>query len=225
VDLPVSLDFESGYGRAPDEVSAGAGARGFFAPSLVDERLIGPLASRHGPYRRSGQGSSLDRGGLIRVMAGEHSIEVLDGLPAEIERTVEAGHLVHEQTHGVVCAYKLFSMVIRGEGGAAIAVLTAYTAYAEVYVDDIWVDEHYRGQGLGTKLLTALEERYRGQGYNNINLVTSAFQAADFYLKCGFEIEFFRQNQHNPELTKTFMVKFFDGVPQHRGTLGKDQGR
>jgi len=156
-------------------------------------------------------------------MPGEHRIEVLDGLPAEIERVVEAGQITYETAHGVVCDYKLFSIVIRGEEGAAIAALTAYTAYAGIYVDDIWVDERRRGQGLGTKLLTALEERYRDQGYNNINLVTGAFQAADFYRKCGFEVEFVRYNKHNSKLTKFFLVKFFDGVPQHRGTLVEDR--
>lgn len=49
---------------------------------------------------------------------------------------------------------------------------------------------------------------FTGSGYNNINLVTNAFQAPDFYKSWGYEIEFIRVNQANPKLTKTFFIKY-----------------
>lgn len=68
-------------------------------------------------------------------------------------------------------------------------------------------------------ILQALENHFRGKGFNNINLVTSAFQAPGFYEKCGFQVEFVRENMKNPKLTKTFFVKFFDDEVQTQGLL------
>lgn len=151
----------------------------------------------------------------------KYSIEILDSLPKEIDEKIHQGHDDHEASHGIVCDYKSFSVVIRNEAGEAIGVLSAYTAFAEICVDDIWVESDYRSLGLGRKLLGTLENRYKDKGYNNINLVTSQFQAVGFYEKCGYEIEFIRVNKHHPKLTKTFFVKYFDGESQTRGILDK----
>ena len=42
-------------------------------------------------------------------------------------------------------------------------------------------------KNIGRKLLNNLEESFKNKGYNNINLVTNGFQAAEFYKKCGFK--------------------------------------
>jgi len=57
-------------------------------------------------------------------------------------------------------------------------------------------------------LLREIEDRFTNKGYNNINLITNQFQAAEFYKKCGFEVEFIRENKENPKLTKTFFIKY-----------------
>ena len=146
--------------------------------------------------------------------------EFLDSLPRDVEEAVRKGQEEYEAGHGIVCHYKPFSIVFRNSAGQAVGVLSAYTAFAEIYVDDIWVDASYRGNGLGRKLLEALENLYRDEGFNNINLVTSQFQAVGFYEKCGYEVEFVRTNEHHPMLSKTFFVKYFDGEPQTRGIWG-----
>ncbi|WP_420421741.1 GNAT family N-acetyltransferase [Simkania sp.] len=137
------------------------------------------------------------------------SIEYLNKLPTIVEKMVEEGHAKDEKKSGTPCHYKKFALVSKNDEGKVFGVLSAYTAYAEVYVDDIWVHPDYRKQGNGKRLLLALEERFEGKGFNNINLVTSAFQAPDFYKKCGFQLEFVRENKENPKLTKFFFVKFF----------------
>lgn len=81
------------------------------------------------------------------------------------------------------------------------------------------MDSAYRGRGYGRKLLQAVEDHFKGQGFNNINLVTSAFQAPEFYKKCGFTAEFTRINKINPQLSKTFFVKFFEEENQTQGLL------
>ena len=85
----------------------------------------------------------------------------------------------------------------------------------------MWVHSAYRGKGYGRKLLHELENHFEGKGFNNMNLVTSAFQAPDFYKKCGFTVEFVRENKVNPKLTKTFFAKYFKNEIQHQGIFIK----
>jgi ribosomal protein S18 acetylase RimI-like enzyme len=83
-----------------------------------------------------------------------------------------------------------FPITISDENNVVCGVINAYTAFAEIHIDEIWVDEASRHKGYGRQLLQALEKHFQGQGFNNINLVTSAFQAPEFYKKCGYSIEF-----------------------------------
>ena len=152
----------------------------------------------------------------------EYQIEQLDELPEDIENLVHLGHVKDEADNGIVCNYKKFSIVMKNNSGTIIGALQAYTAFAEVYVDDIWLKPEHRKRNYGRKLLGELETRFKGKGYNNINLVTSGFQAPEFYKKCGFEVEFTRTNKNNPKLSKTFFIKYFDDENQYQGTLGRN---
>lgn len=57
-------------------------------------------------------------------------------------------------------------------------------------------------------LVKAVEEYFIGKEFKNINLTTYEFQAPKFYEKCGFEIEFVREDKENPKLLKYFLVKY-----------------
>jgi ribosomal protein S18 acetylase RimI-like enzyme len=142
-------------------------------------------------------------------------------LPSKLQKQKEAGAIDYETSHGISVNYNQLSIAI-SEKSTLIGILNAYTAYAEIYIDDLWVDKRYRGQGYGRKLIALLKKKFEGKGFNNINLVTSEFQAPDFYKKCGFTQEFIRVNKQNPKLTKYFFVKFFDEQEQHQGIL-KDE--
>jgi len=114
----------------------------------------------------------------------------------------------YELERGIQINYQKFALLLQDEAGEIYGVLNAYTAYAEVYIDDFWIDESIRGRGYGRQMLQALEDKFRNSGYNNINLVTNAFQAPEFYKKCGFQVEFVRVNKTDPRLTKTFFIKY-----------------
>ncbi len=150
-----------------------------------------------------------------------YDIEFINSLPKYIDEKMNKGHIDYETTHGISCNYKKFSLLIKIDKNKTIGVLSAYAAFAEIYVDDLWVDCSYRKQGYGRKLLEVLEDHFNGQGYNNINLITSQFQAPEFYKKCGFKIEFIRHNKHNPKLSKTFFIKYFDDEMQTQGVLAR----
>jgi GNAT superfamily N-acetyltransferase len=136
---------------------------------------------------------------------------------------MSAGFEEYESSFGIDVNYKRFSVVLNHETDGVIGVINAFTAFAEIYIDDIWVDRLHRHKGYGRQLIEALEEKFKGKGFNNINLVTSAFQAPEFYKKCGFTAEFVRENKNNPKFTKTFFVKYFDDEIQEQGLLKRSQ--
>lgn len=135
-------------------------------------------------------------------------ITIHDALSDADQAVVSAGHSAYEQAHGIDIKFRRFVLVLHDAQGALCGALQAYTAYAEIYVEDLWVAEASRRRGYGRQLLARLEDEFAHSGYHNINLVTNAFQAPDFYVKCGYQVEFVRVNAHNPLLTKTFFVKY-----------------
>ncbi len=55
-------------------------------------------------------------------------------------------------------------------------------------VNYLWLNESYRGMGLGTKLLLKLETIAKQHGCKKVSLKTFNFQAPNFYLKKGYSI-------------------------------------
>ncbi len=148
-----------------------------------------------------------------------YKINFVDELNKDTEQRMTKGFIDYERSHGIDVNYKQFFIVIENENKEIFGVLNAYTAFAEIYVDDLWIDSSYRGKGYGKRLLQTLETHFKGQGFNNINLVTSAFQAPEFYKKCGFTVEFIRENHKNPKLSKFFFIKYFEEEVQNQGLL------
>jgi ribosomal protein S18 acetylase RimI-like enzyme len=153
----------------------------------------------------------------------DFKIKYLNKLHTPIDKKIHQGHITDETSEGIICNYNKFHFVIEDNNGNMVGALTAYTAFAEIYVDDIWVNPIHRNKGLGRELLEHLENHFKDKGYNNINLVTSQFQAPDFYKKCGFQLEFIRENKYNSKLTKFFFIKYFENTHQYQGTLDKKE--
>jgi len=136
-------------------------------------------------------------------------IEYVDKVTADLNEKMEQGLLEYETSHGIDVNYKRFSLVLKKDHDV-VGIINAFHSYNSIHIEDMWVDSAQRGKGYGRKLIKALGDHFKGKGVNNINLVTCAFQAPDFYRKCGFKEEFVRANQQNPKLTMIFFVKFFD---------------
>lgn len=147
------------------------------------------------------------------------TIELVDTVPETLQHKMDEGFQEYESQYGIACRFKQFSLILKTESEEVIGILNAFTAFAEIYIDDLWIEQAHRKKGYGRKLVQALEDRFKGEGFNNINLVTSAFQAPEFYKKCGFTVEFVRENKVNPQFTKTFFVKFFDENTQTQGLI------
>ena len=123
----------------------------------------------------------------------------------------EIGEFIHEAftrygtQHGVALNYDDFCFAAE-TGGRIAGVVTGRAYYNEVHIGDLIVDEAARGTGLGSRLVAAVEDAYRGRGYDVVTLTTFGFQAPDFYRKLGYRVEFVRESS-DPKLHKYFMRK------------------
>ena len=110
--------------------------------------------------------------------------------------------------NGVTCNYKSFNFVAK-EDDQIVGIIMGHSYYKEVYIDDLLVLEEYRNKHIGTKLIETVENYFENKGFESINLTTYKFQAPEFYKKCGFKIDFIRENKENPKLNKYYLVKYF----------------
>ena len=110
--------------------------------------------------------------------------------------------------NSVTCNYKSFNFVAK-EDDKIVGIIMGHSYYKEVYIDDLIVLEEYRNKHIGTKLIETVENYFKNKGFENINLTTYKFQAPEFYKKCGFKVDFIRENKENPKLNKYYLVKYF----------------
>ena len=106
---------------------------------------------------------------------------------------------------GVELNYEEFCFVAE-DNGEIIGVLTGHAYYNEVHIGDLVVGKDHRRDGIGRKLVEAVEETYKGKNFEKIALTTFGFQAPEFYKKLGYELEFVREDK-DPKLSKYFYLK------------------
>ena len=110
------------------------------------------------------------------------------------------------EQNDVVLNYDEFCFVAEDDDGNITGVITGRAYYNEVHIGDLIVDRNCRRSGIGSRLVGAVEDEYKGKGYSKITLTTFGFQAPDFYKKLGYEIEYIREDDE-PKLSKYFLAK------------------
>ena len=136
------------------------------------------------------------------------NIEYKENLDEEIYKIIDTEFNKFANKNEVICNYKPFAFIAK-EDDELVGIITGHSYYKEVHISDLIVYEQYRNKHIGSKLVEAVENNYKDKGFQNINLTTYNFQAPEFYKKCGFKVEFIRENKENPKLNKYFLVKYF----------------
>lgn len=82
---------------------------------------------------------------------------------------------------------KSISIFLRSENKIHGGILTWLNSDS-IYIDVLWIDEEFRHQGYGTKLLQAAENEGRNNNCCFCMVDTFGFQAKEFYQKHGYEL-------------------------------------
>lgn len=85
-------------------------------------------------------------------------------------------------------AEELANYVIKDQGRIIAGIKICLYLRECMFVNILFVDEEYRGKGLGSQLLQYAEQKAKSTGIRLVHLDTFDFQAKDFYLKHGYEI-------------------------------------
>jgi N-acetylglutamate synthase-like GNAT family acetyltransferase len=93
------------------------------------------------------------------------------------------------------------------EGERLAAGLNGVLAWQWLFVSSLWVDDAWRGGGVGTALLTRAEAHAAAAGCHSAWLDT--FQARGFYAALGYR-EFGALEDYPPGQTRYFMRKRLD---------------
>jgi len=86
-----------------------------------------------------------------------------------------------------------------------IAGINAFACWQMLYLSEFFVKDTYRGKGIGTLLLTKVEQEAKNVGVLVSQTDTFDWQAKDFYLKLGYEI--FGVIENCPDGHKRYYLK------------------
>lgn len=137
------------------------------------------------------------------------NIEFKENLDDEICELIDVEFNKFAEKNGVICDYTPFGFAAK-DGDKIVGMIKGHSLYKEVCIGELIVIEEYRRKNIGTELIGAVEKYCKENGFENISLSTYGFQAPEFYKKCGFTLEFIREDKKDPKLTKYFFVKFFN---------------
>jgi Predicted acetyltransferase len=100
---------------------------------------------------------------------------------------------------------------LRDADGRVVGGLTGHVKWKWLYVAKLWVDERFRGQGAGSRLMDAAERFARERDCIGAYLDTFEYQARPFYERLGYEI-FGTLEGHPPGLRQYFLAKSLVGA-------------
>ena len=91
------------------------------------------------------------------------------------------------------------------DDGRLIGGIVGFVAYNWYFLDLLYVEEAYREQDVGTRLIRIVEEFCRNERLTGIRLETWNFQARGFYEKNGFSV--FGELEDCPPGTSVYFLK------------------
>jgi GNAT superfamily N-acetyltransferase len=111
--------------------------------------------------------------------------------PSETVQAIECGLHAFNLAHlgeDVIYDYHTLAVVARSAEGEVVGGIHGELCWDWLYIKSAWVSESHRGKGIGTGLLSRIEQTALRRGFSRAHLETTDFQALGFYLKHGYEM-------------------------------------
>ena len=110
--------------------------------------------------------------------------------------TREEAAYIGEKINGIVprevdTDEEAFVLKVENESGEIIGgcIAEAYEyGWARMFLDTLWVDEHWRHQGIGSMIIREVERIAREKGCRVVTLGTASYMARPFYEKHGYTV-------------------------------------
>lgn len=80
------------------------------------------------------------------------------------------------------------NLVLKDNEGVVVGGISTSTLYWTQYLEVLWVDEKYRGQGYGRDLVQEAQRLAKEIGCISSHVYTFSWQAPDFYQAVGYEL-------------------------------------
>ena len=84
--------------------------------------------------------------------------------------------------------YAPFAVIARDAPGAIVGGVTGDVYWGMCEIEFVWVDDAWRGRGIGAQLMAEAERVALAHGCRRIHLDTMSFQAPGFYRSLGFQV-------------------------------------
>lgn len=137
------------------------------------------------------------------------ALTVHDTLPPDEAAQVDAGLDAFNTAAAPLHQVQPLSCFVRDAQGRVLGGAVGRTWGACAELQQLWVDEARRRQGLGARLLWAFEARARERGCRTAYLETFSFQAPALYRDLGYEVRLALEG-FAPGIVKFTMVKSLD---------------
>ena len=119
----------------------------------------------------------------------DHKFVSINGEPNPIDKRVMIdGMLAYHASKGHIRKSETFSVVIKDQSEKLLGCVMVSFLWNGMSIQSLWVDDAVRGQGLGKKLMTMVEEEGVRRGCTIAYTDTFTWQAPGFYEKLGYKI-------------------------------------
>ncbi len=115
------------------------------------------------------------------------TVEVRDAADAAEVEFIHNGLRAYNEQFASIGHQHLY-VFLRDGDGQLVGGLLGDTYWGWVSINILWIDERYRGQRYGERILAAAENEARRRGCAHAMLDTLSFQARPFYEQRGYRV-------------------------------------
>jgi GNAT superfamily N-acetyltransferase len=115
-------------------------------------------------------------------------ISVERSVSPDIRRVIEQGLTEHALPMTGVPGFQPITVLARDDQATLVAGVIGTINWNWLHVSLVWVSEPCRRVGLGSRLMSAIEETAARQGCTHAHLDTFSYQARPFYERRGYRL-------------------------------------